>query len=84
MVDLAENCVIRFINITRKREGIFANFKVKGERGGVSFSASICVDISDAEVDPADPLEKIIEECAKIAVNEFKRAEFAFEGISAI
>lgn len=84
MTDLAENNVIRFINITRKREGIFANFKVKGQRGGVVFTASISVDITDAEVDPADPLEKIIEECAKLAVKEFKRAEFAFEGVAAI
>ena len=84
MVDLTENCVIRFINITRKKEGIFASFKVKGERGGVSFTASISVDITDAEVDPGDPLEKIIEECAKMAVREFKRAEFAFEGVAAI
>ncbi len=84
MKDLAENNVIRFINISRKKDGIFANFKVKGLRGGVTFGASISVDISAAEVDPADPLEKIIEECAKMAVKEVKRAEFCFEGLANI
>jgi hypothetical protein len=84
MKDLAENNVIRFINISRKKDGIFANFKVKGLRGGVTFSASISVDISAAEVDPADPLEKIIEECAKMAVKELKRSEFCFEGLANI
>lgn len=84
MKNLAEKNLIRFINITRKKEGIFANFKVKGIKGGTSFSASIIVDISAAEVDPADPLEKIIEECARMAVKEFKTSELQFEGLGAI
>jgi hypothetical protein len=84
MKDLAENNLIRFKNITRKKETLFANFKVKGLRAGVTFSASISVDISAAEVDPGDALEKIIEECARIGVKEFKKAEFQFEGISNI
>jgi hypothetical protein len=84
MKDLAERNLIRFINITKKKEGIFANFKVKGIKGGTSFSASIVVDISAADVDPADPLEKIIEECARRAVKEFKTSEFQFEGLQPI
>lgn len=84
MKNLAEKNLIRFINITRKKEGIFANFKVKGIKGGTAFSASIIVDIAAAEVDPADPLEKIIEECARMAVKEFKTSELQFEGVSAI
>ena len=82
MNDLAENNLIRFKNISKKKEAIFANFKVKGIRGGVNFSASISVDISAAEVHPGDVLEKIIEECARIGVKEFKRADFQFEGLS--
>lgn len=82
MKNIAENNLIRFINITKKKDGLFANFKVKGLRGGTSFSASISVDISAAEVDLSDPLEKIIEHCAKIAVKEFKKAEIEFEGMS--
>ncbi len=82
MKDLAENNLIRFKNITKKKEALFANFRVKGLRAGVTFSASISVDISAAEVDLADPLEKIIEECARIGMKEFKKAEFQFEGIS--
>ena len=81
MKNLAENNLIRFINLTRKKDGIFANFKAKGVRGGTVFTASISVDIAAAEVDPQDPLEKIIEECAKMAVNEFKRTEMQFEGL---
>ncbi|MGE5196541.1 MAG: hypothetical protein ACM3JI_04350 [Anaerolineae bacterium] len=84
MKDLAENNLVRFKNISKKKEAIYANFRVKGVRGGVNFSASISVDISAAEVHAGDVLEKIIEECARIGVDEFKRAEFQFEGISAI
>lgn len=83
MQNLAENNLIRFINISKKKNGIFANFRVKGIKGGTTFSASIAVDIASAEVDPADPLEKIIEECARIAVKDFKKSELQFEGIVA-
>ena len=44
MQDLAENNLIRFKNISRKKEAIYANFKVKGVKGGVNFTASITVD----------------------------------------
>ncbi|MBI2742363.1 MAG: hypothetical protein HYX48_00400 [Chlamydiales bacterium] len=84
MHDLAENNLIRFKNISKKKETMFANFKVKGVRGGVNFTASISVDISAAEVHAGDVLEKIIEECARIGVKEFKRSEFQFEGITTI
>ena len=84
MAQTAENSVIRFISLTRRKNGLFANFKVKGERGGTTLSASICVDTSIAEVDPADPLEKIIEECAKLAVREVRRSEYSFEGLANI
>ncbi|MES2345838.1 MAG: hypothetical protein V4494_07885 [Chlamydiota bacterium] len=84
MADLAENNLIRFKNISKKKEAIFANFKVTGIRGGVNFSASISVDISAAEVHAGDVLEKIIEECARIGVKEFKKAEFQYEGISVV
>ena len=83
MQNIAENNLIRFINITKKKDGIFANFRVKGVRGGTTFAASISVDIAAAEVDPADSLEKIIEECARIAVRDFKKSEFQFEGLVA-
>ncbi|MFS8564281.1 MAG: hypothetical protein LVR00_08265 [Rhabdochlamydiaceae bacterium] len=84
MKDLMENNLIRFKNLSRKKEAMFANFKVKGLKGGVNFTASISVDISAAEVHPGDVLEKIIEECARIGVNEFKKAEFEFEGLSKV
>lgn len=61
-----------------------ANFRVKGIRGGVNFSASISVDLSAAELHPGDVLEKIIEECARLGVNEFKKADFQFEGLVSI
>ena len=84
MKDLAENNLIRFRNITRKKESIYANFKVNGIRAGVNFSAAISVDLAAAEVHAGDVLEKIIEECARIGVEEFKKAEFQFEGLSSI
>ena len=84
MKDLAENNLIRFKNISKKKETMIANFKVKGLRNGVNFTASISVDLSAAELHPGDVLEKIIEECARLGVNEFKKAEFQFEGLASI
>ncbi|MBA3815005.1 MAG: hypothetical protein H0X29_00480 [Parachlamydiaceae bacterium] len=85
MKNIAENNMIRFINITKKKDGIFANFKVKGIKGGTSFSSSISVDLSSVELDiSSDNLEKIIEACAREAVKEYKKAEFQFEGLQAI
>lgn len=84
MNDLSENNAIKFVNISKKKAGIFANFKVKGIRGGATFSANISVDLSSAEVDTTDPLEKIIDACARLGVREFKRSEFEFAGITSI
>jgi hypothetical protein len=84
MQNLAENNLVRFINISKKKEGVFANFRVKGIRGGAVFAASIAVDLAAAEVDLTDPLETIIEHCAKIAVKEIKAAEFQYEGLAAL
>ncbi|MBM3206801.1 MAG: hypothetical protein FJZ43_04240 [Candidatus Staskawiczbacteria bacterium] len=84
MKDLADNNLVRFKNISRKKDAIYANFKVKGIKAGVNFSASIAVDIAAAEVHAGDVLEKIIEECARIGVSEFKKSEFQFEGIGAL
>jgi len=84
MKDIAENNLIRFRNISKKKEAIYANFKVKGVKSGVNFSATISVDLSAAEVHPGDVLEKIIEECARIGMKEFQKAEFQFEGISSL
>ena len=83
MKDLAENNLIRFKNLVKKKESIYANFKVSGVRAGVNFSASISVDIAAAELHHGDVLEKIIEECARIGVQEFKKADFQFEGVMA-
>lgn len=84
MKNIAENNLIRFINITKKKDGTFANYKAKGIKGGTSFSASISIDISAAGVDLTDPLEKIIEKCAKSAEKDFKSAQLQFEGITSI
>lgn len=83
MKNLAENNLIRFSNITRKKDAIFANFRVKGLRNGVVFSASISVDITALDLNPGDSLEKIVEECARHGVKEFKKAELSFEGVAA-
>lgn len=84
MKDASQSNLIRFINITKKKDGMFVNFKAKGVKGGAAFTASIAVDIAAADVDPADPLEKIVEGCAKIAVREFKTSELSFEGLPAL
>jgi len=84
MKNLAENNLVRFKNISKKKEGMYANFKVKGIRNGTSFTASITVDIDAAEVHSGDPLEKIIEECSRIGMEDFKKSEFQFEGLTSI
>ena len=84
MQDLADNFVVKFLKVTRKKEGMFANFKVKGVRAGTTFSATIAVDLSEAELSNMDSLEKIIEESARIAVKELKKSEFQFEGIALV
>jgi len=84
MSKINENNLIRFTKITKSKEGLFANFKVKGIRGGTTFTALIAVPLDEAEVDPGDPLEKIIEECARIAEKDIKRSELKFEGLNAI
>lgn len=84
MKNIADNQIIRFISITKKKEGMFVNFRVKGIKGGAQFSASISVDISATELDASDSLEKIIEQSAVIAVKEFKKAEMQFEGIASV
>lgn len=84
MTDLAYNNVVRFKNISKKKEGIFANFKVKGVRNGTTFTAMIAVDLDAADVDPGDPLEKIIEACAQIGVKEVQKSDFQFEGLTSI
>ena len=81
MNNLAENNLIRFVNVTQKKGTIYANFKVKGIRNGVLFSASITVDLSSLDLSSADSLEKIVEECARHGVKEFKKADFQFQGI---
>ncbi|MBB64377.1 MAG: hypothetical protein CMO81_04875 [Waddliaceae bacterium] len=83
MTNLAENFVIRFINITKKKDGFFANFRVKGIRGGASFSASVSVDLDAANVDPTDTIEDIVEACSKIAIRELRNSEFHLEGFTA-
>lgn len=84
MKNLAENNLIRFVNITRKKDAIHANFKVKGLKNGVVFSASIAVDISALELHPGDTLEKIVEECARHGIKEFKKSEIQFEGLASV
>ena len=82
MQDLSENNLIRFTNISRKKGVIYANFKVRGLRNGVVMSASVSVDISALDLDQGDSLEKIIEECSRHGLKEFKKADFRFEGLS--
>lgn len=82
-MDLTENNLVRFISVTKKKDGIFANFRVKGMKGGATYSSTISVDVAQAEVDASFPLEKIIAACARIAVR-MSETKLQFEGLSAI
>lgn len=83
MKNLAENNVIRFKNLSSKKEGIYANFKVKGLRNGVLFTASIAVDIAVLELSSTDSLEKIVKECSKHGLKEFQKSEIQLEPMEA-
>lgn len=84
MKNIAENNRVRFKNITKKKDGVFANFLVTGVKGGTTIRASIAIDIAAAEVDLTDPTEKIIEECARLAVKDIKATQYEFEGLQSI
>ncbi|MFI0435822.1 MAG: hypothetical protein ACH350_08900 [Parachlamydiaceae bacterium] len=79
-MNIAENNLVRFISITKKKDGLFANFRVKGVKGGATFSSSISVDMNQANVNASDTLEKIIEECSAIAVR-MSETKLQFEGL---
>lgn len=79
-MDLAENNLVRFISITKKKDGMFANFRVKGMKGGATISSSISVDINQTKVDASSPLEDIIAECGRLAVR-MSETKLQFEGI---
>lgn len=79
-----DNNLIRFTKISKSKDGLFANFKAKGFKGGTAFTASITVDLAAAEVDPGDSLEKIIEHCARMAERDIKKSDLQFEGLQAV
>ena len=81
MSSLGDNNKIKFNKISKKKEGIYAHFTAKGIKGGTAFSSTIVVDLTAAEVDLGDSLEKIIEECARIAERDIKKSELQFEGL---
>ena len=83
-MNIAENNLVRFISITKKKDGMFANFKVKGMKGGATFSSSISVDINQANVDAGDPLEKIIEECGTNCCSECQKQSFNLKVLSSV
>lgn len=83
MKNLSENNLVRFISVTKKKDGMFANFRVKGVKNGSIYSASIAVDFSAADVDLADTLENIIEKSAPIAVKQLQ-SDLQFEGLIAV
>lgn len=82
-MNIAENNVVRFKSITKKKDGLFANFRVQGVKGGATFSSSISVDIDQANVDASETLEKIISECGRIAVRMFE-TKLQFEGLLSV
>lgn len=79
--DIAQNNLVRFISIAKKKDGLFANFKVRGIKGGATLTSTISVDLNQANVHPGDNLEHIIEACGRIAVRMCE-TKLQFEGLS--
>jgi hypothetical protein len=82
MTNLADNNLIKFKNITKKKDSVFVNFNVKKISGGIVISSTIAVDISSLELHSSDTLEKIIIDCAQRAIKEIKKTDFVFEDFS--
>ena len=81
-MEIIDNNVIRFIGLKKKKDGLFAHFKVKGTKGGVDYMMTISVDVIAANLDPSDSLERIVEESSKVAVKQIQQADFKFEGVT--
>ncbi len=81
-MNMADNHLVRFISISKKKDGYYANFRVKGIKGGATISSSISVSIDEANVDLSDALEKIIAECGRIAAR-MSESKLQFEGLVA-
>ena len=79
-MSIEENNLVRFISITKKKDGLFANFRVKSMKGGATINSSISVDMNQANVSASDTVEKIIEECGRIAVR-MAELKLQFEGL---
>ena len=84
MDNLSENNLVRFMRIVKKKDGMHVIFKATGMKGGAQYSATITVDMSAVEVSAVDTLEKIIDHCALVAIKEFKKSEFQFEGMASV
>ena len=86
MSNLAENNLVRFMGIVKKKDGLYSKFKITGIKGGTTVTANVSVNISAAEVDAGDSLEKIIETCARVAVQDcdLTKNKLQFEGLQAI
>ena len=82
MTKLEDNNLIKFKNITKKKDAVYANFSVKKISSGISISSTISVDISYLELHSSDTLEKIIISCAKRAVAEIKKTDFILDDFS--
>lgn len=87
-MSIAENNLIRFIGITKKKGSsnggnLLAKFFVKSMKGGAVCSSTIVVDVEQANLDASYPLEQIIEGCGKIAVKMFE-TKLQLEGIQQI
>jgi len=83
-MDIADNNVIKFKSLSKKKNGLFANFKVNGIKNGVTISASLAIDLSAVDVDFTDPIEKIIADSAELAMRELQGSQFHFEGLQLI
>ncbi len=83
MKNLAENNLVRFLSIVRKKDGLYAKFKVCGIREGTTINTSVLLSIDAAGMDPTKSLEEIIEACGKRAAKDC-HIEAQFEGLHAL
>lgn len=72
---IVENKRLQFINVSKKKEGIFVNFKVKFLLNGIYIHASVAIDVLETGIDPSKPLQDIVQEASHLAASALKKVQ---------
>lgn len=72
MNDLSQNHVIKFFNVSKRKDGMSANFKAKGVSGAVTYAVKIAVDLETCGLIGDEEIPAIIKTTASAAEREMQ------------